>query len=631
MAIVTACGGSGGSNSTPPDSQNKSAAKTFTSFSIVTPNTQGIINQTSKIITISITESVDIKKLVAQFSTTSVSVKIGEVTQVSGTTINDFSRPIRYTVVAEDGSTDTYWVEVIVFAKSSTKSITAFSFPDYQTSAVIDESKKTITATLPVNANLTSLKPHIETNGNDVSVNGVTQVSDISLIDFSGPVSYKVTAADGTSQLYVVLISRVVLSSAKEITSFSIPSLGVSGSIDNDLGVISLLVPVNTDISQLAPKFVTTGLLVSVSNVPQQSEKNIQNFAKEVKYVVTAEDGSNRIYTVSASTPTNITLQSDVGDYIGGGASYSYDNSNTSLSISTNGASLSARVSGDESWDATLVLPNTLTKFVEGTYTGLARYPFHTSSVGGFTWSGEGRGCNTSTTNVVIKNVRYVGSELSHIDLKFDQHCENGIPSLHGSIVYNKYDVTKISGPVNPIPTNLWKPMQGKIPNSGNYVYLQSDVGDYIGQGREYLYQGATDQIRVTDGSSIGVITGGWDANFTKMNSLSQLIVGYYPDLRRYPFHNPAKGGLNWSGNGRGCNQLTGWFAVDKVKYVNNALNELDLRFEQHCEGAASALRGKIYWSAQNVSSGQIKPLTIREELELAKTRAMLIRPTSKK
>ena len=40
------------------------------------------------------------------------------------------------------------------------------------------------------------------------------------------------------------------------------------------------------------------------------------------------------------------------------------------------------------------------------------------------------------------------------------------------------------------------------------------------------------------------------------MSTLGQLQRGYYADLRRYPFHNPAKGGLDWFGEGRGCNTL---------------------------------------------------------------------------
>jgi hypothetical protein len=35
---------------------------------------------------------------------------------------------------------------------------------------------------------------------------------------------------------------------------------------------------------------------------------------------------------------------------------------------------------------------------------------------------------------------------------------------------------------------------------------------------------------------------------------------------------------------------------VDSITYVGTALQSIDLRFEQHCEGGASALRGKIHW-----------------------------------
>ncbi|HKU45195.1 MAG TPA: hypothetical protein VJR89_43850, partial [Polyangiales bacterium] len=74
--------------------------------------------------------------------------------------------------------------------------------------------------------------------------------------------------------------------------------------------------------------------------------------------------------------------------------------------------------------------------------------------------------------------------------------------------------------------------------------------------------------------------------------------VGYYGDLRRYPFHNPVRGGLSWSGHGSGCNTLTGWFAVDDVGYQAGVLKTLDLRFEQHCEGRTAALRGAVHYVA---------------------------------
>ena len=93
--------------------------------------------------------------------------------------------------------------------------------------------------------------------------------------------------------------------------------------------------------------------------------------------------------------------------------------------------------------------------------------------------------------------------------------------------------------------------------------------------------------------------TENWSGNFQAMNTLSRLEVGYYGDLQRYPFHNPVTGGLSWSGDGRGCNTLTGWFVVDSVTYNGTTLMAIDLRFEQHCEGGTPALNGEIHWSQQ--------------------------------
>jgi hypothetical protein len=80
------------------------------------------------------------------------------------------------------------------------------------------------------------------------------------------------------------------------------------------------------------------------------------------------------------------------------------------------------------------------------------------------------------------------------------------------------------------------------------------------------------------------------------MLGLAQLQPGYYGNLHRFPFHNPVAGGLNWSGQGRGCNTLQGWFVVDSVSYQSDSLKSIDLRFEQHCEGMTPALHGQIHW-----------------------------------
>jgi hypothetical protein len=184
--------------------------------------------------------------------------------------------------------------------------------------------------------------------------------------------------------------------------------------------------------------------------------------------------------------------------------------------------------------------------------------------------------------------------------LRFEQHCEGAAPALHGQIHWATGDPTQPPGPQNPPPAGLWTPPAGATPATGNYIYLSSDDTEYIGQGLSYLYTPATDTVSVIALAAHVVINvngqGGWQGNFVGMNSISQMLPGYYPGLQRWPFHNPATGGIDWSGFGRGCNTETGWFAIDSITFTNGSLASIDLRFEQHCEGLAPALHGKIHW-----------------------------------
>jgi hypothetical protein len=85
-----------------------------------------------------------------------------------------------------------------------------------------------------------------------------------------------------------------------------------------------------------------------------------------------------------------------------------------------------------------------------------------------------------------------------------------------------------------------------------------------------------------------------WSGDFKTMNSLTKFETGYYGGLNRWPFNNPAIGGLAWDGFGRGCNTFRGWFAVDHVTYDGTTLTSIDLRFEQHCEAQGKDPHGPL-------------------------------------
>lgn len=294
-----------------------------------------------------------------------------------------------------------------------------------------------------------------------------------------------------------------------------------------------------------------------------------------------------------------IYLQSATGDYVGAGHTYLYTGADAVFKTATHGLAINVNVQGDQSWTGNFLLPSGASTLQAGYFAGLTRWPFSDPAVGGLDWSGEGRGCNTITGWVVIDKITLTGGVMTALDLRFEQHCEGNTAALHGQIHWTANDTTVPPGPVNPPPAGLWTPDTSSFTlPSGNYVYLQSDTGDYIGGGQNMLYATGNATISATTNltAAFHIGVGGWTGDFYGMNTLSQLQPGYYGGLERYPFNNPVKGGMDWSGNGRGCNTLTGWFVVDKVTYTLAELTAIDLRFEQHCEGATAALHGQIHW-----------------------------------
>lgn len=325
--------------------------------------------------------------------------------------------------------------------------------------------------------------------------------------------------------------------------------------------------------------------------------------SSESSLLVTAKVIPDVWKPLPGTVPTSgnyVYLQGTGGDYIVGNRSYLYRPSDATLTLNASDNYLRLRVAGDEDWDGDFKQSGTGKRLAAGYYGDLTRYPFQNTGAGGLSWSGEGRGCNTLKGWFVVDKVRYTGDQLTAIDLRFEQRCEGGTSALHGQVHWDASDMTGAPGPVTPIPSTLWQPTFSAP--AGNYVYLDSTPGDYIGGGRTYLYTEANGTSVSVSGNQIRTnvsdrVSGDWwSSDFVAMNTLSTLQPGYYGNLQRYPFNNAVKGGFDWGGNGRGCNTLMAWVAIDKITYVNGNVKELDARFEQHCEGGTSALRGKIHW-----------------------------------
>jgi hypothetical protein len=125
---------------------------------------------------------------------------------------------------------------------------------------------------------------------------------------------------------------------------------------------------------------------------------------------------------------------------------------------------------------------------------------------------------------------------------------------------------------------------------------MSSQAGDYIGQGLEYLI--TLSDATLTPSSSANVVSffinngNDWGTDFAGPTT-ARLARGAYENAQRYPFQPAGTPGLSVSGDGRGCNTLTGNFQVLQAGYnSSNVLQSFAANFEQHCEGAASALFG---------------------------------------
>lgn len=294
VTFVVGCSGSS-SNAPPP--------KAFTAYSL--GGVAGIINETAKTMSVTMPFGTDVTTQVATFTANGTGVKVGTVAQTSGTTVNNFTAPVAYTVTATDNTAATY-TATITIAPNSAKAITAYSFVGISGAAgIINETARTIAVTVPFGTNTTDLKAAYTTTGTGVKVNTLAQTSGTTANDFSIPVAYVVSAADSTTAAYTVTVT-IAINPAKGFTAFSFVGFtGFAGTINEPAKSIAVNLPFGTSPTNLVAAFTTTGTGVTVSAAVQTSGTTAHNFTAPVVYTVTAADNSTAAYTVNVTIAPN--------------------------------------------------------------------------------------------------------------------------------------------------------------------------------------------------------------------------------------------------------------------------------------------------------------------------------------
>lgn len=133
------------------------------------------------------------------------------------------------------------------------------------------------------------------------------------------------------------------------------------------------------------------------------------------------------------------------------------------------------------------------------------------------------------------------------------------------------------------------------------FLSFVSEPGDYIGGGQSLTFTPANagfSSMVSEDRRSVAVSvlpsSSFWYLNLAAPAG-QELLPGVYEGATRWPFQAPPVPGLDFSGDGRGCNTLTGRFEVLEAVYAPlGYIERFHAKFEQHCEGAEPALFGEI-------------------------------------
>jgi eukaryotic-like serine/threonine-protein kinase len=158
---------------------------------------------------------------------------------------------------------------------------------------------------VPQGVSLANMMPSIAYEGVSISPTAMTAQN------FDAPVTYTVTATDGSMVSYVVVPQ--VLSDSKSITSFVFKAAnnpGLSADLTGVIGADTIVIYADStaSLSGLIPTITYTGVQIS----PDSGIK--EDFSNPVTYTVTAQDKTQKLYTVIVSPDHFLYVGSDDGN-----------------------------------------------------------------------------------------------------------------------------------------------------------------------------------------------------------------------------------------------------------------------------------------------------------------------------
>ena len=229
-----------------------------------------------------------------------------------------------------------------------------------------------------------------------------------------------------------------------------------------------------------------------------------------------------------------IALEGVPGERISAGQSYLYTKADASLTVTEGLTGLTVEVRGDERWTGYFT-PPAATQFSTG-YLAPAN----------LSWGGESRSCTGIDEWIAIDQIERSGGVLQSVTLRFSQTCQNSTAVLHGKVKWVASDPTTPPGPID-APSDLWD-MAPDVAAGASYVAIDGADGDWVSQGKDWLYTKSDSFIDVTaDGATLVVTVDGeekWTGTFVGMSSIPELRGRVLRRPRRVAGAQPGQGGI---------------------------------------------------------------------------------------
>ena len=280
--------------------RGQTAINSFTLPSQVSASIQANVSSNSDTVNVKMPYGTDLTNLIP----TIVLSPGATISPISGSSQN-FSSAVTYTVTAEDGQTTQDWVVNVSLAPNTDASITNFSIAGQESSTIlagVSTDSDTVNVVMPYETDQTNLTPTITLPyGATMSPNsGVSQ-------DFTGEVTYIVTAEDGSTQDWIINVENAP-NSETDILSFSIE--GSNATVNSGSQTITMNAPAGSfDIyNALASFTLSPGALAAIAGETQISGTTYNDFTEVLTFTVTAEDGvTTQDWTININIAPTLT------------------------------------------------------------------------------------------------------------------------------------------------------------------------------------------------------------------------------------------------------------------------------------------------------------------------------------